>query len=392
MTKKFLPLSKPAINEDDIAAVVEVLRSGWITTGPQNAQLEKQICQLTGAKYAVALSSATAAVHLALVALGIGPGDEVITPSLTWVSTINMITLMGATPIFAEVDSDTLMTSAALIAPLITRRTKLIIPVHYAGAPVDLDPLYALGKRHNITILEDAAHAIGGEYKGRCIGQTGNCFFSLHASKNITTAEGGIFTTQDAQLADHIRRLKFHGLAVDAFDRKTDGRTPQVDVIEPGYKYNLPDICAVLALGQLQRLDEITRKREQLALKYRTLLAQIPGITTLTIPNYAHKHCWHLLVIRVDPSSSGIDRDQLISALKNHGIGAGIHFKAVHLQKYYRSNYHFPEHTRQYSLGNTEYNSEQICSLPLFPDMSENDVIRVTGALSKIVGETINET
>lgn len=392
MTKKILPLSKPAINEDDIAAVVKVLRSGWITTGPQNIQLEKQICQLTGAKYAVALSSATAAVHLALMALDIGPGDEVITPSLTWVSTINMITLMGATPIFAEVDGDTLMTSAALIAPLITRRTKLIIPVHYAGAPLDLDPLYALGKSHNITIIEDAAHAIGGEYKGRQIGQIGSCFFSLHASKNITTAEGGIFTTQDAQLADHIRRLKFHGLSLDAYERETHGRIPQTNVIEPGYKYNLPDICAVLALGQLQRLDKITRKREQLACKYRDLLAQIPGITTLAIPNYDHKHCWHLLIIRVDPGRCGIDRDQLISALKNQGIGAGIHFKAVHLQKYYRENYHFPEHTRQYSLKNTEYNSEQLCSLPLFPDMSEKDVIRVTRALSKIVEEAMNET
>lgn len=392
MTQKFLPLSKPAINEDDIAAVVDILRSGWITTGPQNTQLEKKICQLTGAKYAVALSSATAAVHLALVALGIGPGDEVITPSLTWVSTINMITLIGATPVFADVNRDTLMTSAALIAPLITSRTKLIIPVHYAGAPVDLDPIYALGKSHNITIIEDAAHAIGGKYKGRRIGQTGSCFFSLHASKNVTTAEGGIFTTQDEQLANHIRRLKFHGLSLDAFDRDIGGRIPQTDVIEPGYKYNLPDICAVLALGQLQRLDEITRRREQLALKYRLLLAKIPGITTISIPDYDHKHCWHLLIIRVDPSRCGIDRDQLISALKTQGIGAGIHFKAVHLQKYYRENYHFPEHTLKYSLENTEYNSEQICSLPLFPDMSENDVIRVTSTISKIVGEARNET
>jgi UDP-4-amino-4-deoxy-L-arabinose-oxoglutarate aminotransferase len=391
MTQEFLPLSKPAINEDDIAAVVEVLRSGWITTGPINAQLEKQICLLTGAKYAVALSSATAALHLTLVALGIGPGDEVITPSLTWVSTINMITLMGATPIFADVDADSLMTNAALIAPLITSRTKLIIPVHYGGAPVDLDPLYALAKLHNISILEDAAHAIGGQYKGRSIGQRGNCFFSLHASKNVTTAEGGILTTQDARLAEHIRRLKFHGLKVDAFDRKTHGRIPQAEVIEPGYKYNLPDICAALALGQLKRLNEITRKRQQLALKYRALLARVPGIKPLVIPDYAHQHCWHLLIIRVDPSRCGINRDQLISALKNQGIGAGIHFKAVHLQQYYRENYQFPEHTLKYPLKNTEYNSERLCSLPLFPDMSENDVIRVATALSKIVGDTISE-
>jgi len=391
MTTQFLPLCKPAINEEDIAAVADVLRSGWITTGPKNAELEKQICRLTGAKYAVALSSATAAMHLSLIALGIGPGDEVITPSLTWVSTINMITLIGATPVFVDVDADTLMTTAALIEPLISNKTKLIIPVHYAGAPVDLDPIYALGKLHNIAIIEDAAHAIGCEYKGRSIGQTGTCLFSLHAIKNVTSAEGGIFTTQDAQLADQIRRLKFHGLGVDAFDRETHGRAPQAEVIEPGYKYNMPDICAVLALGQIQRLDEITRKRTQLALKYRDLLAQIPGIKILSTPEYTHKHCWHLLIIRVDPSICGIDRDQLILELKKQGIGAGIHFKAAHLQKYYRENYRFPGHTLAYSLENTEYNSEQICSLPLFPDMSENDVIRVSTAVSKILGHTTNE-
>lgn len=392
MPKQFLPFSKPAISEDDIAAVAEVLRSGWITTGPKNAELEKQICLLTGAKYAVALSSATAAMHLTLFALGIGPGDEVITPSLTWVSTINLITLMGAKPIFADVEADTLMTDAALIEPLISSRTKLIIPVHYAGAPVDLDPIYALGKLHNIPIIEDAAHAIGCEYKGRRIGQTGTCLFSLHASKNVTTAEGGILTTQDADLAARIRRLKFHGIGVDAFDRETHGRTPQAEVIEPGYKYNMPDLCAVLALGQLQRLNEITQKRTQLARQYQDLLAPIRGIKALTIPDYAHKHCWHLLIIRVDPSICGIDRDQLLEELKNQGIGAGIHFKAVHLQQYYRENYRFPEHTRPHSLENTEYNSRQICSLPLFPDMSENDVIRVTTTLAKIVGDANNET
>ncbi|WP_372881364.1 aminotransferase class I/II-fold pyridoxal phosphate-dependent enzyme [Psychromonas sp.] len=388
MTKQFLPLSKPALNEDDIAAVSDVLRSGWITTGPKNAELEKQICLLSGAKYAVTLSSATAAMHLTLTALGIGPGDEVITPSLTWVSTINMITLMGATPVFVDVEANTLMTSASLIAPLISSKTKLIIPVHYAGAPVDLDPIYALGKLHNIPIIEDAAHAIGCEYKGRSIGQRGTCLFSLHAIKNITTAEGGVVTTQDAGFAEHIRRLRFHGLAVDAFDREAHGRSPQAEVIEPGYKYNLPDICAVLALGQLQRLDKITQKRTQLARLYQDLLARIPGIKMLSAPDYPHIHCWHLLIIRVDPRIFGMDRDQLIFELKKHGIGAGIHFKAVHLQKYYRENYRFPEHTHLYPLKNTEYNSQQICSLPLFPDMSERDVIYVTTTLAKIFGDT----
>ncbi len=250
MSQSFLPLCRPAVDEQDIQSVVDVLRSGWITTGPKNAELESKISQHTGAPHSVALSSATAGMHLVLLAMGIGPGDEVITPSLTWVSTVNMITLVGAKPVFVDVDADTLMTDAAKIEPLITDKTKLIIPVHYAGAALDLDPIYALGEKYNIPVIEDAAHALGTEYKGQPIGHRGSCLFSTHAIKNVTTAEGGIFTTHDAELADKVRRLKFHGLGVDAFDRETQGRAPQAEVVEPGFKYNMPDICAVLALGR----------------------------------------------------------------------------------------------------------------------------------------------
>ncbi len=386
MSNEFLPLCRPAIDEQDISAVADVLRSGWITTGPKSAELEESILRHTGAQHAVSLSSATAGMHLVLLALGIGPGDEVITPSMTWVSTVNMITLLGAKPVFVDVDADNLMTDAALIEPLITERTKLIIPVHYAGASLDLDAIYDLGERYKIPVVEDAAHALGCEYKGRPIGKTGTCLFSLHAIKNVTTAEGGIFTTQDAELAARIRRLKFHGLGVDAFDRETQGRAPQAEVIEPGYKYNMPDICAVLALGQMKRIDEITQKRGELALHYRDLLTAVGGITPLSIPSYEHRHCWHLMIIRVDPLTCGLNRDQLIARLKECGIGAGIHFKACHTQKYYRENYaeKFGEITKP--LTNTEQNSEQICSLPLFPDMNFSDVERVVAAISEIVG------
>jgi len=389
MSNEFLPLCRPAIDEQDISAVADVLRSGWITTGPKCAELEAAILTHTGAQHAVSLSSATAGMHLVLLALGIGPGDEVITPSMTWVSTVNMITLLGAKPVFVDVDADNLMTDAALIEPLITECTKLIIPVHYAGASLDLDAIYELGERYKIPVVEDAAHALGSEYKGRPIGRTGTCLFSLHAIKNVTTAEGGIFTTQDADLAARIRRLKFHGLGVDAFERETQGRAPQTEIVEPGYKYNMPDICAVLALGQMKRIDEITNKRTALALHYRDLLINIDGITPLSIPAYEHRHCWHLMIVRVDPLIFGIDRDQLIARLKESGIGAGIHFKACHTQKYYRVNYtaKFGEITK--SLTNTEHNSEQICSLPLFPDMKFSDVERVGAAISELVGNKL---
>ncbi|WP_221075624.1 UDP-4-amino-4-deoxy-L-arabinose aminotransferase [Agarivorans aestuarii] len=386
MEQTFLPLSRPAIEQQEIDAVVEVLKSGWITTGPKNAELENAIKSYTGAEHAVALSSATAGLHLTLVALGIGPGDEVITPSMTWVSTVNLITLMGAKPVFVDVDADTLMTSAERIEALISDKTKLIIPVHYAGAPLDLDAIYALAEQYNIPVVEDAAHAIGCEYKGRPIGQTGHCIFSLHAIKNVTTAEGGIFTTNDAKLAERIRRLKFHGLGVDAFDRETQGRAPQAEVIEPGYKYNMPDICAVLGLGQMQRLESITAQRQALVAHYRELLSDVAGITPMSVPSYTHKHCWHLMIVRVEPSICGFDRDQLIGMLKQQGIGAGIHFKACHSQKYYRENYATQFGEINPDLSNTEFNSQRICSLPLFPGMQLSDVERVITAIKPNIG------
>ncbi|UPW18939.1 UDP-4-amino-4-deoxy-L-arabinose aminotransferase [Agarivorans sp. TSD2052] len=390
MNQTFLPLSRPAIEQQEIDAVVDVLKSGWITTGPKNAELETAIKDYTGAEHAVALSSATAGLHLTLVALGIGPGDEVITPSMTWVSTVNLITLMGAKPVFVDVDADTLMTTADRIEALITDNTKLIVPVHYAGAPLDLDAIYALAERFNIPVVEDAAHAIGCEYKGRPIGKTGHCIFSLHAIKNVTTAEGGIFTTNDGQLADRIRRLKFHGLGVDAFDRETHGRAPQAEVIEPGYKYNMPDICAVLGLGQMQRLAQITKQRQNLVAHYRQLLSTVDGISPLSIPDYPHTHCWHLMIVRVEPSICGFDRDQLISMLKQVDIGAGIHFKACHSQKYYRENYQTRFGAINPDLNNTEFNSQRICSLPLFPDMQLSDVERVVAAITNFIG-TLHE-
>ncbi|MPW30254.1 UDP-4-amino-4-deoxy-L-arabinose aminotransferase [Agarivorans sp. B2Z047] len=386
MEQTFLPLSRPAIEQQEIDAVVEVLKSGWITTGPKNAELENAIKSYTGAEHAVALSSATAGLHLTLVALGIGPGDEVITPSMTWVSTVNLITLMGAKPVFVDVDADTLMTTAERIEAQITKKTKLIIPVHYAGAPLDLDAIYALAEQYNIPVVEDAAHAIGCEYKGRPIGQTGHCIFSLHAIKNVTTAEGGIFTTNDAELAERIRRLKFHGLGVDAFDRETQGRAPQAEVIEPGYKYNMPDICAVLGLGQMQRLASITAQRQALVAHYRKLLAEVEGISPMSVPSYVHTHCWHLMIVRVEPSICGFDRDQLISMLKQQGIGAGIHFKACHSQKYYRENYQTRFGEINPDLSNTEFNSQRICSLPLFPGMQLSDVERVVTAIKQNIG------
>ena len=375
----FLPFSRPALGEEELAAVQAVFASGWIPTGPQNAALEQAFCQLTGNQHAIAVSSATAGMHVTLMALGIQPGDEVITPSLTWVSTLNIITLLGATPVMIDVDRDNLMVSAEQIEAAITPRTRAIVPVHYAGAPADIDALRAVSTRHNIPLIEDAAHAVGCYYKGRHVGQQGTAIFSLHAIKNITCAEGGIVVTDDAQLADCLRSLKFHGLGVDAYDRHTHGRKPQAEVIMPGFKYNLPDINAAIALVQLQKLPAINARRQAIAARYLRELADTP-LLPLVQPAWPHQHAWHLFIIRVDEARCGISRDVLMEQLKIHDIGTGLHFRAAHTHKYYRERY------PQLSLPATEWNSERICSLPLFPDMLDDDVTRVIAALRHLAG------
>jgi UDP-4-amino-4-deoxy-L-arabinose-oxoglutarate aminotransferase len=374
MSQAFLPFSRPSIGDEEIAAVEQVLRSGWITTGPKNQQLEEHFANYVGCRHAVALSSATGAMHVTLLALGIGPGDEVITPSQTWVSTANMICLLGATPVFVDVDRDTLMSSVEHIEAAITPRTRAIIPVHYAGAAFDLDPLYALADKHGIPVIEDAAHAAGTVYKNRHVGAKGTAIFSFHAIKNMTCAEGAMFVTDDETLASRVRMLKFHGLGVDAYDRLTHGRKPQAQVIEPGFKYNLADINAAIALVQLQRLDDINAKRTALAKAY---LQRLEGslVQPLAIAAYPQQHAWHLFILRIDAERCGLDREAFMKSLQEHNIGTGIHFIATHLHTYYRQR--FPN----IYLPNTEWNSARLCSIPLFPDMTLDDVDRVVSAI-----------
>jgi UDP-4-amino-4-deoxy-L-arabinose-oxoglutarate aminotransferase len=377
----FLPFSRPAIGEAEIAAVVEVLRSGWITTGPRARQLEDDCARLVGATAAMAVTSATAGMHLALLALGIGPGDEVITPSMTWVSTINMITLLGAVPVFADVDRDHLMVTRATVEPRITARTKLIVPVHYAGAPCDLDALRALARERSIPLIEDAAHAIGTRHRDAPIGRTGTVIFSLHPIKNITSGEGGIVCTDDAEFAERIRRLRFHGLGSDTYGRETQGRAPQSEVLEPGFKYNLPDMNAALGLVQLGRLESFIARRSELAGEYRTRLRSVPGVIPLAVPPWPHRHAWHLFIVRLDTDATGISREHFMAALKERGIGTGIHFRAAHEHRFYRERAARP----LTDLSATEWNSERVVSLPLFPDMTQSDVARVVGAIQEVL-------
>jgi UDP-4-amino-4-deoxy-L-arabinose-oxoglutarate aminotransferase len=273
------------------------------------------------------------------------------------------------------------MVSSAAIKESLSERTRLIIPVHFAGAPVDLAPIRDLAAKREIFLVEDAAHALGTEYRGERIGRRGTSIFSFHPIKNITTGEGGMVCSEDEEFLSRIRRLKFHGLGMDAFDRNSRGRSPQAEVLEPGYKYNLPDILAVLGLHQLARLETFNRKRTELALQYRERLSGMEEIQPLSDPAYSMKHAWHLFIVRLDTDKAGMSRDEFMEELKRRNIGTGLHFRAVHLQKYYMESMA----TYRGMLPNTEWNSDRICSLPLFPEMTAEDVDHVVEAIKEIL-------
>jgi UDP-4-amino-4-deoxy-L-arabinose-oxoglutarate aminotransferase len=381
MRKDFLPFSRPSITEEDISAVGEVLRSGWITTGPNTAAFERDFREYVGCPYAVALGSATAGMHLLLKTLEIGPGDEVITPSMTWVSTVNLIVLAGATPVFADIDRDTLMVTPETAAPCFSSRTRAVIPVHFAGTAAEISELREQALQKSVPLVEDAAHALGTHHRGDHVGATGTSIFSFHPIKNITTGEGGMFCTDNKEMAERISRLKFHGLGVDAYDRQTQGRSPQAQVLEPGYKYNMTDMAAVLGLRQLHRINQFNRKRSQLAARYLEWLADMDELLPLTIPLNTTQHAWHLFIVRLDTKRAGMSRYEFMERLKAKNIGTGLHFRAVHMQKYYQESMGI----KKGALPNTEWNSDRICSLPLFPDMTFEDVDSVVEAIKDVL-------
>lgn len=380
---QFLPFSVPGIEEDDIQAVVETLKSGWITTGPRTAAFEKAIADYVGAPYACALTSGTAGWHCVAMALRLKPGDEVIMPSMTWISDANVVELLGAKPVFVDVDRATMLAPAAAAEAAITPRTRALLPVHFAGAPVDMDAWRALAAQHGLALIEDAAHAIGTEYKGRKVGAQETAIFSFHPIKNITTAEGGVVTTHDEELYNAVKRLKFHGIAKDAWDRYSKkGAGTVLEVVEPGLKYNMPDLIASLGLTQLPKLGRFNARRAELAARYDRLLADVPELLPLAAPAWPHLHTHHLYVVRVD--SPRLSRDEFVARLKERNIGTGIHFKAAHTHAYYRRTGRCPVG----SLPETEWCSDRLCSLPLFPAMTDRDQDDVVEAIRAALAQT----
>ncbi|MBA2475799.1 MAG: DegT/DnrJ/EryC1/StrS family aminotransferase [Actinobacteria bacterium] len=357
----------PAIGEEEIAAVVETLRSGWLTTGPRAAELERRFAEYVGARHVLALSSCTAALHLSLLALGVGPGDEVITTPITWPATANVIVHAGATPVFADVRARDLNIDPDHVAALVGERTKAIVPVHLAGQPADLDPLLALG----LPLVEDAAHALESVYRGRKVGtiSAATCF-SLYATKNVAAGEGGLVSTDRDDVADAIGSLRL--------TRRADGA--RYDVTTPGHKTNLPDVLASIALPQLAKVElHAARRAAQFAL-YDEAVDQLDGIEPL-VRDPRDVHALHLYVVRIDAERAGASRDVYARELADEGIATSVHFLPVHRLTWYRE--HFPEQER---LPEAERAGEEVLSLPLSPAHSEDDIARVAETLVRVHG------
>ncbi len=376
--KAFLPLSRPSIGEKEIQGVETCLKSGWITTGALCKAFEEKFCELTGAAHALSVSSGTAGMHLMLLGVGIEPGDEIITPSMTFASTLNMIALCRAKPVFVDIHYDTLNINPDLIEEKITQRTKAIIPVHFAGSPADMDTLSSLSRRFSVPVIEDAAHAVGTYYKSTHVGGFGqSAIFSFHPLKNITTGEGGMITHSDPHLEKRLRLLRFHGMERDAWKRYGHGGNPGYDIKAPGFKYNLTDMQASLGLAQLSRLEELNGRRRKSADLYREALKGVDGLELPGVPAYPHTHAWHLFVVKV----TSMERERFMKKLSEYQIGYGIHFPAGHRLSYIRERYQI----KKGELRETERASTRLVSLPLFPDMTEEDISYVCEAVKEIL-------
>ncbi|HJV65432.1 MAG TPA: DegT/DnrJ/EryC1/StrS aminotransferase family protein [Geomonas sp.] len=382
MREKFLPFSIPTLGEEEINEVVDSLKSGWITTGPKTKRFEDAFKQYVNAPYAVPLSSATAGLHLAMLALKLNPGDEVITTPMTFAATVSMIVQGGGKPVLADIEPGTLNINVQEIRKKITPRTRAIVPVHFAGQPCDLDEIFALAKEFGLEVIEDAAHAIGTEYKGARIGSFDSIsVFSFHPIKNITTGEGGMVATRNEQLAEEISLMKFHGMSREAWKRYEASGTPNYDIMMPGFKYNMMDIQAALGLHQLVKLDKFIEMRTLLANFYNEAFHDVEEIAAPVEVPYPHRHAWHLYTPLIRIEKLTIDRDQFMAELKKENIGTGLHFKAIHHHPYYREALQIAPG----ELPNADYASDRILSLPLFPLMTLEDAKDVVEAVKRVI-------
>ncbi|NVL90345.1 MAG: UDP-4-amino-4,6-dideoxy-N-acetyl-beta-L-altrosamine transaminase [Desulfobacterales bacterium] len=377
-----IPYSRQFVDEDDIQAVIEVLRSDWLTTGPKVSEFEGAVCDFVGATHAVAVSSGTAALHAAMYAVGIGPGDEVILPPVTFCATANSVVFQGGIPVFADVDHDTLLLDPVKVEEKITERTKAIIAVDFAGQPCDYDKLREIANRHSVALVADACHALGAEYEGHRVGSLADMtVFSFHPVKHITTGEGGIITTGDPERAKRLRLFRNHGIATDFRERESQGSW-FYEMVDLGYNYRITDFQCALGITQLRKLPKFLERRYEIAARYDEAFAGLPGINPIAVrPDVFH--AYHLYVVRVDPGALGIDRAAFFTNLREKGIGVNVHYIPVHLHPFYREK--FLTGPGLCPVAETAY--EQILSLPLFPGMHDEDVDKVIKTMQRLLSQ-----
>lgn len=383
LREEFLPFSLPMLGEEEELEVLDTLRSGWLTTGPKVTRFEAALKDLTGARHAVAVSSCTAALHLALAGLGVGRGDEVLVPAVTYPATANVVVHLGATPVLVDVDPTTLNIDINALSAAISPRTKAIVPVHMAGQPVDMASVWDLAERYGIPVVEDAAHAIGATYDGIPVGglpRSKAAAFSFYPIKNITTIEGGALLTNDDELAETARILALHGVSKNAWKRYGSGQFVHWDTLLPGYKYNMSDVQAAVGLPQLKRLAGFLDTRRRYAECYTAALLDVPELELLRRVKGV-QHAWHLFIVLLRPDRLTIDRDGFVEALRQEGIGTGIHFRSLHVQPYYRLR----EGVDPSRLTNASDVTGRLLSLPLYPKMTDRDVTDVIRAVRKVV-------
>lgn len=377
--KSFLPYGRQQISEDDIEAVIKALKSDYITSGPLVGLFERKIAERTGAKYGVAVSSGTAALHAAMFALDIKPGDEVIVPPITFAATSNAVIYQGGTPVFTDVNPDTLLIDPEKVRKAITPKTKAIIGVDYAGQPCDWDALKEIAQEFSLMLVADSCHALGAEYKGRPCGSLADItVFSFHPVKHITTGEGGMAVTDDEELLEKMRRFRGHGITSTASEREKNNAW-KYEMVDLGYNYRISDFQCALGLSQLDKLDDWLAKRTKLASLYSENLKN-SGIEPLGLSKDS-KHAWHLYVVKVP------ERDMIFKNMRNEGIGVNVHYTPVYLHPYYRTKFNYKEGLCPLA----ERVSEEILTLPLWPGMNKFDVVRVINSLKKAILVELNQ-
>ncbi len=374
-----LPYGRQSLDESDIQAVVNVLKSDWLTTGPKVGEFEEAFAAKVGAKYAISFSSGTAALHAAAFAAGLKPGDEAVTTPMTFCATANCVLYQGAEPVFADVSPDTLNIDPQQAADRINSRTKALIPVDYAGHPADMDSILDLSERHGLIVIEDACHALGAQYRERRVGSIAHMtVFSFHPVKHLTTGEGGMVTTERRDFAETLRRFRNHGITSDARQRRTSGQW-QYEMVMLGFNYRLTDIACVLGLSQLEKLEENLSRRRKIVARYATAFRTVPGVIPPCVRAEVNP-AWHLYPIRLDLESFLTDRAQIFRALRAENIGVNVHYIPVHHHPFYRKRFGYEG--GEFPVSESAY--QRLISLPMFHGMSDQDVEDVIAAVNKV--------